>query len=256
GAAVWHVPWTDKNDAVDWQAYFHHRNRFISALLHSPYPSGGRLVRESLNHQIKHLVSLQYSTVEIRHQALLDVLAGPYALHEQLPGKLAEVNAFRKQFTDAQLHTDPDTFPPIRRTKPPRKGKGPGTEIPGRLSQMITAGLAPIRQLRPVRELSKEHPEAELTAMDAKWYRLATYDSAIVSMNDGSSAALYRRDPAHYRELLKKTMAIHAELRREWPRLAEEYRAALGDITSPDAWEKTLAPWMGAGADDAEAADD
>ncbi len=31
GAAVWHVPWTDKNDALDWQAYFHHRNRFVAA---------------------------------------------------------------------------------------------------------------------------------------------------------------------------------------------------------------------------------
>ncbi|MEP6814856.1 MAG: glycosyltransferase, partial [Marmoricola sp.] len=27
GAAVWHIPWSDKNDALDWQAYFHHRNR-------------------------------------------------------------------------------------------------------------------------------------------------------------------------------------------------------------------------------------
>ena len=36
GAAVWHVPWTDKNDALDWQSYFHQRNRFIAALLHSP----------------------------------------------------------------------------------------------------------------------------------------------------------------------------------------------------------------------------
>ena len=96
-----------------------------------------------------------------------------------------------------------------------------------------------------MRDLSKENPEAELTAMDAKWYRLASLDSAIVSMNDGSSAALYQRDPAHYRELLKKTMAIHGELRREWPRLAAEYRAALGDITSPEAWEKTLSPWTG-----------
>ena len=84
GAAVWHIPWTDKNDALDWQAYFHHRNRLIAALLHSPYPKGGRLIRESLNHQIKHLVSLQYSTVEIRHQAMLDVLAGPHTLHGEL----------------------------------------------------------------------------------------------------------------------------------------------------------------------------
>ena len=77
GAAVWHVPWTDKNDALDWQAYFHQRNRFVAALLHSPYERGGRMVRESLNHQIKHLVSMQYSTVELRHQALEDVLRRP-----------------------------------------------------------------------------------------------------------------------------------------------------------------------------------
>jgi len=67
GAAVWHIPWTDKNDALDWQSYFHQRNRFIAALLHSPYDRGGRMVRESLNHQIKHLVCMQYSTVELRH---------------------------------------------------------------------------------------------------------------------------------------------------------------------------------------------
>mgnify|MGYP000731184660 CR=1 FL=1 len=37
--------------------------------------------------------------------------------------------------------------------------------------------------------------------MDAKWYRLASYDSAIVSMNDGTSAAFYQRDPEKFREL-------------------------------------------------------
>ncbi len=123
GAAVWHVPWTDKNDAVDWQAFFHQRNRFVAALLHSPYAHGGRMVRESRNHQIAHLVSIQYSTVEIRHQAMLDVLSGPGRLHDVLPTKLAEVNAFRKQFTDAQLQPDPDAFPPVRRKKPPSKGQ-------------------------------------------------------------------------------------------------------------------------------------
>ncbi len=244
GAAVWHVPWTDKNDAVDWQAYFHHRNRFVAALLHSPYERGGRMIRESLNHQIKHLVSLQYSTVEIRHQALLDVLAGPWQLHTDLPTKLAEINAYRKQFSDAQLQVDRDAFPPVRREKPPRKGKD-GVEIPGRLAQLVTAGLAPIRQLRPTRRLAKQYPEAELTAMDAKWYRLANYDSAVVSMNDGTSAALYQRDPAHYRDLLRRTLEIHERFRREWPRLAAEYRAALGEVTSPEAWEKTFAASRG-----------
>jgi galactofuranosylgalactofuranosylrhamnosyl-N-acetylglucosaminyl-diphospho-decaprenol beta-1,5/1,6-galactofuranosyltransferase len=248
GAAVWHVPWTDKNDGVDWQAYFHHRNRFVAALLHSPYPKGGRLIRESLNHQIKHLVSLQYSTVEIRHQALLDVLAGPHQLHADLPTKLGEINAFRKQFSDAQLEKDRDAFPPVQRKKPPRKGRA-SVEIPGRLSQLITAGLAPIRQLRPTREMAEEFPEVELTAMDTRWYRLASYDSAIVSMNDGTSAAFYKRDPAKYRELLRKTIEIHERFRREWPRLAEEYRAALSEVTSPETWERTFAPYNDDGRD-------
>ncbi len=242
GAAVWHVPWTDKNDGVDWQAYFHQRNRFVAALLHSSYPKGGRMVRESRNHQISHLVSMQYSTVEIRHQALLDVLAGPEHLHEMLPTRLAEINAIRKQYRDAQLQSDPDAFPPVRRKKPPRKGRD-GTEVPGRLSQLVSAGLQPLRQLKPPRELAQEHPEAEIRAMDAKWYRLASYDSAIVSMNDGTSAAFYRRDPEKFRELMIKTIEVHERLRREWPRLAEEYRAKLGEITSPEAWDETFRPW-------------
>ena len=133
GAAVWHIPWTDKNDALDWQAYFHLRNRFVAALLHSAYERGGRMVRESLNHQVAHLVSMQYSTVELRLMALEDVLEGPYALHDKLPTRLAEVNAFRKQFTDAQLQADPDAFPPVRRHKPPRKGKD-DSGVPGRAS--------------------------------------------------------------------------------------------------------------------------
>lgn len=244
GAAVWHVPWTDKNDAVDWQAYLHQRNRFVAALLHSTYPNGGRMVRESRNHQIAHLVSMQYSTVEMRHQALLDVMSGPGHLHGRLPETLPYVNGIRAGFDDAKLEVDRDAFPPVRREKPPRKGRD-SAEVPGRAAQLISAGLQPLRQLKKPRGLSRDFPEAEVRAMDAKWYRLASYDSAVVSMNDGTSAAFYRRDPEKFRELLSKTLKLHEELKREWPRLAQEYRAALGDITSPETWERTLSPWMG-----------
>ncbi len=160
-----HIPWGDKNDAVDWQAYFHLRNRFIAALLHSPYPKGGRMIRESLNHQIAHLVSMQYSTAELRLKALEDVLAGPEALHGMLATKLGEVNAFRKQFTDAQLHSDRDELPPVRRTKPPKKGRDI-VEVPGRISQLISAGVAPVRHaIKSPRELSRQFPELR----SARW---------------------------------------------------------------------------------------
>jgi len=89
GVAAWHVPWQDKNDAHDWQAYYHVRNRVITALLHSPYDHGGALVSESAETQVQHLLSMQYSTAALRVLALEDVLSGPDHLHRDLLSKMA-----------------------------------------------------------------------------------------------------------------------------------------------------------------------
>jgi galactofuranosylgalactofuranosylrhamnosyl-N-acetylglucosaminyl-diphospho-decaprenol beta-1,5/1,6-galactofuranosyltransferase len=233
------VPWTDKNDALDWQAYFHQRNRFVAALLHSPFPRGGRMIRESFNHQVKHLLAMQYSTVELRHLALEDALAGPDHLHDDLPTKLGEVRELRKRFSDAQLEADPDAFPPVRRAKPRRKDLD--SEIPGRASQYLSAVKGSLRQFLGTRPLSRDYPESTLPAMDARWFRLATLDSAVVSMPDGTSAALYQRDPELFRDLLRRTIEIHERLYREWPRLSQRYRDQLAEVTSPQRWEKTFA---------------
>ncbi|HET8717712.1 MAG TPA: glycosyltransferase [Nocardioidaceae bacterium] len=240
GAAVWHVPWTDKNDALDWQAYFHQRNRTIAALLHSPYEHGGRLVRESFNHQVKHLLAMQYSTAELRHRALEDVLAGPHRLHEDLGAKIKQVRAIRAEYDDARTVVDPDAFPPVKREKPPKRGKEP-TEPKGTVGQMVTAGLSAVRQFRPTRKLSRKHPEARLAAMDARWWMLAQFDSAVVSTTDGTMASFYHRDPARFADLMRRTVEIHQRLYREWPRLAKQYRTALPEITSPEAWAATFA---------------
>lgn len=238
GAAVWHIPWTDKNDALDWQAFFHHRNRLVAALVHSPFPHGGRLLWESLNHQIKHLIAMQYSTVELRQRALEEVLDGPERLHSQLGTKLAEVREFRATFSDAQVSSDPDAFPPVRHSKPPRRSDT--SVIPSRPAQLMSAVLGGLRQFRGVRALSKEFPESNVPTMDARWYHLATLDSAIVSMPDGTSAAFYRRDPDRFRDLLRRTLEVHERLYREWPELSRRYRDALHEVTSPEAWEATF----------------
>jgi len=239
GAAVWHVPWTDKNDALDWQAYFHQRNRTIAALLHSPYEHGGRVIRESFNHQVKHLFSMQYSTAELRHLALEDVLAGPERLHADLSTKLPELQAKRKQYSDARTAADPDAFPPVRREKPPKRGQDP-TLPKGKLSQAVSAATSAVRQVRPKRSLSDRFPEARLAALDAKWWMISQFDSVVVSMPDGASASWHHRDPQEFRDLLRRTVEIHQRLHREWPRLARHYRQALPDITSPEQWSKTF----------------
>ncbi|MGH3444210.1 MAG: glycosyltransferase, partial [Nocardioidaceae bacterium] len=239
GAAVWHVPWTDKNDALDWQSYFHQRNRTIAALLHSPYERGGRVVRESFNHQIKHLFALQYSTAELRHLALEDVFAGPERLHEELATKLPQLRELRSRFPDAQTSPDPDAFPAVRRDKPPKRGQDP-TQPKGKVGQLLAAATSAARQALPIRRLATEHPEALLAAMDAKWWMVAQFDSVVVSMPDGTSASWHQRDRDEFADLLRRTVEIHQRLLREWPSLSRRYRESLDDIVSPERWRKTF----------------
>ena len=59
-------------------------------------------------------------------------------------------------------------------------------------------------------------------------------------MPDGNSAAFYQRDRDQFADLLRRTVEIHQRLYREWPRLAALYRDQLGEITSPQRWEKTI----------------
>ena len=119
GAAVWHVSWIDKDDLVGWQAYFHARNRLITTLIHSPYPKGGRVLRESFQSDVKHLVSMQYFTEHGHIEALRDLLKGPDDLHKVLGTKLPEINALKADYPDAQLKDDVDDFPA------PKIGRGP-----------------------------------------------------------------------------------------------------------------------------------
>lgn len=238
GAAVWHVPWSDKNDALDWQAYFHQRNRFVAALLHSPFPRGGRMVRESLNHTVFHLISMRYSTVELRLQAMEDVLAGPHRLHPDLATKLGEIRQLRTTFEDANLKSDPQAFPPVRREKPRKKALS--HEVLNRPSEALQALKGGIRQFLPVRPLSREFPESEIMAQDSFWWNLASQDSAIVSMPDGTSASFLKRQPELFRSQLARAIALHKQMLEEWPRLSKKYQDSLSEITSPETWAVTF----------------
>ncbi|GAB7192245.1 glycosyltransferase [Kineococcus sp. NUM-3379] len=239
GAAVWHVSWIDKDDSTDWQAYFHERNRIVAALLHSPYEHGGRIFRESVFTDVKHLISMQYSTEALRLLALEDVLAGPEHLLRTLPTRTAEVRALRKEFPDAATSTDVEAFPQARRRKPPKKGKEP--ESPNRFTLLPWAASVVARHLATDPDpAALERPERRLAAMDSTWWRLAHYDSAVVSTADGTAAAWYKRDPKRFRELLSRSAAAHQALWRRWAELSKAYREELPRFTSPEAWDEVF----------------
>jgi galactofuranosylgalactofuranosylrhamnosyl-N-acetylglucosaminyl-diphospho-decaprenol beta-1,5/1,6-galactofuranosyltransferase len=239
GAAVWHVSWIDKDDLVGWQAYFHERNRLITTLIHSPYPKGGRVLRESVQSDVKHLVSMQYFTEHGRIEALKDLLKGPGDLHNVLGTKLPEINALKARYPDAQLKDDVDDFPA------PKLGRGPmGGTVVGMPSkkELIPWGIKTVaRQLikAPGPE-SAERPQGYLAHRDNRWFRVAHYDSVVVSNAEGTGASWYQRDPKKLKSMLTEATRLHVRLLREWDRLADAYRAAVPDISSMESWKKTF----------------
>ena len=239
GAAVWHVPWTDKDDSLDWQAYFHERNRLVAALIHSQYKHGGRVVTESMQGQIKHLLSSQYSVVELRLRAIEDILTGPGHLQAGISTVVPRVRALRSEFDDAVVETDPDAFPEVRREKLPRRGEylGYPKTIVGRIAM---AAKGSVKQVLPVKAMSLEHPEARVPWSQARWWMLSQFDSAIVSNSDGSGASWYHRDTGRFRQLLARSIVLHRRLRREWEELHAEYQASVGEVVSPEAWARTF----------------
>ncbi|WP_049822878.1 glycosyltransferase [Arthrobacter sp. H41] len=236
GAAVWHMPWTEKDDTIDWQAYYHQRNRWVATLSHSSQPKGGRMPFESFAIDVRHLLSMQYSAVEVRLKALEDVLSGPDHLHRTIGERLPWIRATRATFSDAQIKPDRSAFPEVR---PPSIRRE--VEEPVVVAESIRrAGLGALRQFRAVDPKARAHPQAEVPAMDARWWRLTGLDSALVSSSDGSGSSWYRRDRKQFVRMLLRTMALHRSLLLRWNTLSADYHEALPRFTGREAWAETF----------------
>lgn len=238
GSAVWHVSWADKDDAVDWQAYFHARNRLIVALLHSQFFKGGRMVRELLMTETKHTIAMQYYAARLVLDGITDALSGPEGLHDQIVTAAARARGKKGEFLEARVTKDLASLPPVRTEKPRRRreAKPPATVvlIPWTLATVVK------QVLKKPRELSREHPETVVAHMDNKWYWMPRFDSALVTSADGAGASIYQRDPAKVRSLTAESFRVHAELTRRWEALATAYQQSLRHITSPQEWAKTF----------------
>lgn len=236
GAGVWHMPWTDKNDATDWTAYFHVRNRLILAALHSPDDVRFNLIKQGLKLTLRHLLSMEYSTVAVQQKAIEDFLAGPSGLFDKLLSALPEVRELRKHYDDAQVLPSAREFPPPSADpvmaeallKPP---VNPAV-IAARASKALWHNLR-----EPGREATLR-PQLNVPAASARWFLLGSLDSATVSNADGSGVAFRRRDPEEFRRLGIRAMTNYRRLGREWPRLREAYRAALPELTSAESWKQ------------------
>lgn len=238
GAAVWHISWANKDDTVGWQAYYHARNRFITGLLYSPYKGGGDLILNTGALDFKHLIAMQYYTTTLRLMAQEDILAGPDNLFELQSTRLPHVRALAQDFSDAQFKPDADDFPELKMEKPPRHG-GKMTS-PSYLFLLPTLMKIVVKQFLPMSKTKQEHPETQIAHVDNRWWRLSKFDSALVSNAEGTAMSWYKRQPEKVRKMLLEIAKSNLQLRTQWRSLQKQYKKALPEITSFDAWEKAF----------------
>ena len=232
GVAIWHMSFADKDDATDWQAYFHLRNRLVGAALHATEARPTAMFADSLKHALKHALAMEYSTLALQEMAIRDFMAGPQALFDKLPTALGEVRARCAEFTDGQVVDSQELPLPARGQLGVRRTPTNPVAIGATLLKRLA------HQLRPVDARSQHRPQLSLARQDARWFVLSGLDGVTVSTADGRGVTYRKRDPRAFRSMLARSVALHRELAREFPRLRKLYRAAAPELTDRTGWKR------------------
>jgi galactofuranosylgalactofuranosylrhamnosyl-N-acetylglucosaminyl-diphospho-decaprenol beta-1,5/1,6-galactofuranosyltransferase len=234
GAAIWHMAWSDKDDAIDWQAYFHLRNRLVVAAMHWDGNVSG-LLGSSIKATIKHLLCLEYSTVAIQTKAMADFLAGPEHIFSILESALPDVRKMREEYPDAVVLPGATALPPPS-DKRRKKVKIPTN--PSRIAIRLTRGV--IHQLKKHDPAHHERPQLNVATQDARWFLLCKVDGVTVTTADGRGVVYRQRDRAKMLALLRQSMRQHVRLARKFNRMRKVYREALPVLSSKQKWETVL----------------
>ncbi|MBY0441471.1 MAG: glycosyltransferase [Mycobacteriaceae bacterium] len=233
GAAIWHMAWSDKDDAIDWQAYFHLRNRLVVAALHWEGNVTG-LVRSHLKATLKHLACLEYSTVAIQNQAIDDFLAGPENLFSILETALPNVHRIRKAFPDANILPAASELPPpslkARAMQPPTN--------PLALGYRLARGV--LNNLSRANPEHHQRPQLNVPTQDARWFLLSLVDGATVTTADGCGVVYRQRDRAMMFSLLWQSLRRQRQLTRRFDEMRRRYRDALPLLSGTQQWETVL----------------
>jgi galactofuranosylgalactofuranosylrhamnosyl-N-acetylglucosaminyl-diphospho-decaprenol beta-1,5/1,6-galactofuranosyltransferase len=235
GAAIWHMAWSDKDDAIDWQAYFHLRNRLVVAAMHWDGNVGG-LIASHLKATCKHLLCLEYSTVAIQNKAMDDFLAGPEHIFSILESALPDVRQMRQAYPDAVVLPSATALP-----TPSDKRWRKKVTIPtnaASISLRLTRGI--IHQLRPHNPEHHRRPQINVATQDARWFSLCRVDGVTVTTADGRGVVYRQRDRAKMFALLRESVRRQLLLARKFKKMRRVYREALPVLSSKQKWETVL----------------
>jgi galactofuranosylgalactofuranosylrhamnosyl-N-acetylglucosaminyl-diphospho-decaprenol beta-1,5/1,6-galactofuranosyltransferase len=233
GVAIWHMSWSDKDDAIDWQAYFHLRNRLVVAAMHWDGDVRG-LLRSTLKATLKHLLCLEYSTVAIQNRAIDDFLAGPEHIFAILETALPEVHRIRRDYPDAVVLPSATELPPPSGLV---GAVGEPKTPPGKAIRLVRGIL---HNLTRADTAHHERPQLNVATQDSRWFLLCNVDGVTVTTADGRGVVYRQRDRTKMFALLRASLRRQLRLARKFNRMRNVYREALPVLSSMQKWETVL----------------
>ncbi len=235
GAAIWHMAWSDKDDAIDWQAYFHLRNRLVVAAMHMDGDAKA-LVLDTVKATVKHLLCLEYSTVAIQNKAIDDFLAGPGAAVRPAAhapsarctrcGRTSPTQWCCRRRQSCRWHREPRSA----RSESP-KARPRRSSVSPRVCCTISVRRTPSTTSRP---------QLNVPTLDARWFLLSQVDGVTVTTADGRGVVYRKRDRAQAQALLSEALRLRRELARRFPEMKKRYRDAVPALTSKEEWERVF----------------
>ena len=233
GTAIWHMAWSDKDDAIDWQAYFHLRNRLVVAAMHWDGDVRG-LLRSHLKATLKHLLCLEYSTVAIQNRAIDDFLAGPEHIFSILQSALPQVHRIRRDYPDAVV------LPAATELPPPSGVVGAVGEPATTAAKVVRLARGVLHNLTKADPAHHGRPQLNVPTLDARWYLLCNVDGVTVTTADGRGVVYRQRDRAKAFSLLRQSLRRQRRLARRFDHMRRAYREALPVLSSKQKWESVL----------------
>jgi galactofuranosylgalactofuranosylrhamnosyl-N-acetylglucosaminyl-diphospho-decaprenol beta-1,5/1,6-galactofuranosyltransferase len=226
GAGLWHADF-DWKDIDKWNEYFAVRNAMIVATLHAEVDPK-QTARVIVSRVARNLLEMRYGLAATLLKSVEDFLKGPEFLFDGGQEAAKEIRALRAQYPDTVLHK-PGDVPGLKSGEVPMVQAGP---TPSK------ARLVLIKRLLHFALGKSVHQIGAVAKKDALWWHVSQFDTVVVTDGSQEGVRLRRRDREQTIKLAKETARLVKRLLAETPRLREEYRAAVPELTSRENWRR------------------
>jgi galactofuranosylgalactofuranosylrhamnosyl-N-acetylglucosaminyl-diphospho-decaprenol beta-1,5/1,6-galactofuranosyltransferase len=175
----------------------------------------------------QYLVAMQYGLAATLIQAVDDFLAGPSVLADGSAGAAAEIRRIRAAYPETAMRPVSTVTGDFRDMQVVRAANEPGHEV-----------LTWLKRAAYLLADRAAHPTGMVVAGDAHWWHVSTFRRAVVTDMSEQGLRVRTRDRATALALARRGARSLRRLVTEGPKVAAQYRAEMGTLTSRENWAR------------------